>query len=275
MKCIKNINNNICLCLDSKGRDVIAFGKGIGFIKPPHDIPLDKINRTFYNIKNSDFEALKDIPIEVINIAIDIIDKASLELDARYPSSAIFAMADHINFAIKREDENIYLDMPIIQDLKQLYPREMNYASNVLKYINNNLHVDLKPTEIGNLALHLINDREIPAKAVQDTTEIIEKCTQIVEKTIGIKIDRNSFNYSRFATHFDYMVKRVRESKQATLLDGDMYKMLINKYPINYDAVEQIQKFLLKNQKINLDDGEKLYLLIHINRLCDRENQKV
>lgn len=36
MRVVKNINNNISLCLDSHNNEVIAFGKGIGFMKPPY-----------------------------------------------------------------------------------------------------------------------------------------------------------------------------------------------------------------------------------------------
>ena len=50
MKVIKNINNNISLCLDSRNNEVVAFGKGIGFTKPPYDVPLSKIDRTFYDV---------------------------------------------------------------------------------------------------------------------------------------------------------------------------------------------------------------------------------
>lgn len=273
MKCIKNINNNICLCLDSKGREIIAFGKGIGFIKPPYDIPLSKINRTFYNIKDADFEAMKNIPVEVINIAINIIDKASIYLNAKYPSSAIFAMADHINYALKRANENIYLDMPIVQDLKLLYPKEMELAVNTIDYINKELNANLLRNEIGMIALHLINDREVVVKEQQNTEEIIEKCTHIIEEKVNIKIDKNSFNYSRFVTHFDYMLKRIKESKQATMLDKDVFKMLIEKYPENYKAAKCIQEILFENENLRLNDGEMFYLLIHINRLCEREKQ--
>ena len=31
MKVIKKINNNVALCLDGNQRELIAFGKGIGF----------------------------------------------------------------------------------------------------------------------------------------------------------------------------------------------------------------------------------------------------
>ena len=46
MKVIKNINNNISLCLDSRNNEVVAFGKGIGFTKPPYDVPVHSVTLT-------------------------------------------------------------------------------------------------------------------------------------------------------------------------------------------------------------------------------------
>ena len=42
MRVIRNINNNVALCLDGNGNEVVAFGKGIGFKKPPYDRALSK-----------------------------------------------------------------------------------------------------------------------------------------------------------------------------------------------------------------------------------------
>ena len=50
MKVIKNINNNVSVCLDGDGYEVVVFGSGVGFVKPPSEIPLEKIQRTFYDI---------------------------------------------------------------------------------------------------------------------------------------------------------------------------------------------------------------------------------
>lgn len=47
MKVIKNINNNVSLCLDSKGNEIVAFGKGLGFIKPPYEIDLKRSRERF------------------------------------------------------------------------------------------------------------------------------------------------------------------------------------------------------------------------------------
>ena len=49
MKVIKKINNNVALCLDGNQRELIAFGKGIGFKPIPYELTdLSVIERTYY-----------------------------------------------------------------------------------------------------------------------------------------------------------------------------------------------------------------------------------
>ena len=50
MKVIKNINNNVAICVDDNGHEVVAMGKGIGFSKPPYEVDLSKIDRTYYSL---------------------------------------------------------------------------------------------------------------------------------------------------------------------------------------------------------------------------------
>ena len=46
---------------------------------------------------------------------------------------------------------------------------------------------------------------------------------------------------------------------------------MITKYPDINVCVEKISKYLNDEYSINLNDEEKLYLMLHINRLCSRE----
>ncbi|RRF91978.1 MAG: hypothetical protein DUD31_08135 [Coriobacteriaceae bacterium] len=43
MQVVRNINNNVALCLDSQGNELVAFGRGIGFRKPPYEVELSRI----------------------------------------------------------------------------------------------------------------------------------------------------------------------------------------------------------------------------------------
>ena len=64
MKIIQNINNNVAICLDDNNHEVVAFGKGIGFRKPPYEIELSQIDRTYYNLSSHYIALLDELPEE-------------------------------------------------------------------------------------------------------------------------------------------------------------------------------------------------------------------
>lgn len=48
MEVYKKINNNVALARDAKGRELVVFGKGIGFVSMPYELTnLSCIQRTF------------------------------------------------------------------------------------------------------------------------------------------------------------------------------------------------------------------------------------
>lgn len=54
MEVYKKINNNVALARDAKGRELVVFGKGIGFASMPYELTdLSRIQRTFYDVKRS------------------------------------------------------------------------------------------------------------------------------------------------------------------------------------------------------------------------------
>lgn len=271
MKVIKNINNNVAHCSDSKGREVIVFGKGIGFFKSGEEIPLNRINRTFYNIKDAEYGVLRTIPTTIINTAIYIVDYVSEELSVVFPSSMALVLADHLQFAIQRKDENIYLAQPLIQDMMQLYPDEMRCAMNSLEIIKKMTGQTLPRMEAGTLAMHFINDRlQLKKFDKIDTVAMTEHCTKIIESKFGLTIDRESFNYSRFVTHLDYLIRRVLQNDQIVSQNETLYEEMIAKYPNTLKSVNAINDYIIKKIGVSLNKEELLYLVIHINRLVSR-----
>ena len=270
MKVIRNINNNVAQCIDAKGREVVVFGKGVGFYKDGEEIPLDKINRTFYNIKDTDYGIIRSIPTVVINTAIYIIDYASDRLSLTFPSSSAIALADHLQFAIERKDKNIYLPQPLIQDIMQLYPDEMNVAMDALDMIRKMTGTKLPRQEAGTIALHFINDSIKEEKQEFDTVRYIEEISEIIEKQFEIKIDRNSFNYSRFVTHLDFLIRRLINNEQIDTQNKEIYEQVKVQYEDSVRCAEKIKEYLSDRFRIIISDEELLYLSIHINRLISR-----
>jgi beta-glucoside operon transcriptional antiterminator len=271
MKVIKNINNNIAHCVDSKGREVVAFGKGIGFFKPDEEIPLNRINRTFYNIKDTDFGLIRQIPTVVVNTAIQIIDEVSDKLNVYYPSSKAISLADHLQFAIERKDQNIYLQGPLIQDIRMLYPDEFALAEKSLKTVEEMTGVRLPRPEAGTLALHFINDRiQADAPSKSPTDEAIERCTETIEQHFDLKIDRGSFNYSRFVTHLDYLIRRLSRNEQIESSNLEIYEQLEKDYPQSFACANKLASYVKEYSGIEPNKEEIMYLVIHINRLISR-----
>lgn len=122
MKAIKKLNNNAVVCVDGKGRELIAIGKGIGFGEIPREISIDNIERTFYDMKYSEQNILKDLPVDVVIFTADLMDIVKSELSYELNPNAALVMADHIAFAIDRATQNISVKMPLLYDVQQMYP---------------------------------------------------------------------------------------------------------------------------------------------------------
>ena len=278
MKAIKKINNNVAVCLDSKGREVVAFGKGIGFPTMPYEIDdLNKINHTFYNMDESYFDLIHEIDMEIIDISAKILEHACTMMNCNLESSALLGLADHINFAIDREKKNVKIRFPFIEDINQFYPEEMKIAKRSLKYINSYYDIHLDDDEAIGIAMHLINvTKNSNVDEIQNVNEkqIIDDITNIVSFHFQMDIDRNSINYARFASHVVYMLKR---KNYAIVVDSDnkkLYTITSQTYPKIKDCVEKIAEYFFKTLQWQLNEEEKLYLMLHMNRLTIRESNK-
>ena len=273
MKIVRNINNNVSLCKDSKNREVVIFGKGVGFLKVNEEVPLSKIERTFYNVNKNYLDVIASLPENVIEVSSRIIDMANIKLNTSYKSNVVLSLADHINYAIQRKQNNISIKLPLIYEIRYLYPKEIEIGIDAVKLISNELHVDLPSDEAAGITLHLINygttNNPIDEK---NEEKIIANCTKLIEDEISIKIDRSSFNYFRFVSHLHYLFSRTNEQMNSD--NEQIYKMLKNKFTDTdiYDCAIRIRDYLCKTLDFKLNDEELLYLMIHINRLCLRED---
>lgn len=120
----KKINNNVAVCRDNNGRELIAFGKGIGFPKTPYTITdLRKIERSFYNVSSQYVSLLNDIPYEVIRFTAVQLHAVHDELPFDTGSNLVFTLADHIAFAIERAQKGIYVRLPSVYKLELIWQR--------------------------------------------------------------------------------------------------------------------------------------------------------
>ena len=273
---VKNINNNVALCLDSKGQEVVVFGKGVGFLKPPSEVPLSKIQRTFYDLNRKFLPLLDDIPLDVIDFTSRQVAQIRGKLPYETNANLIMTLADHLAFAMTRAKKGIYTPMPSIYEMEQNYPVEVEIGRQIVKAMEQAFHVKLPKGEVQGVAMHFINASLGSPSSGQLTAEeeyetILERMTQIVEHALQITIRRDTFNYARFATHVQYLLKRVQADSPIDSDNLQMYASIRDEYKDVSACVDQIHEYLQRNWSIDLSEEEKLYLIMHINRVISQE----
>lgn len=274
MKAIRKINNNVALCLDQKGNELIAFGKGIGFPQMPYEIEdLSRVERTFYHVSDDMASLLADLPQEYLEEAVRISDYAAQKLPSLEGSRLVFALADHISFAIERTKKGIFVRMPGAGALKASYPKEMETAEEIRKYLNQRFQVKLPKDETVSLCMHLMEAESAvnePQSEI-DPYEASEEIIQTVEDVFGMKIRREGFNYGRFLTHVEYLVQRKENRKPVSSDNEKLYASQKEENPLAWQCVQKVKESFARKYDWKLDDEELLYLILHINRLTSRE----
>ena len=274
MRVLRTINNNVVICLDNNENEVVAFGKGIGFKKKNNDIiELSKIDRTYYKVKTEYVDMIAHISQDILDVSIKIIDYCRSHLKKTINPNVIFTLADHINFAIKRYEENIDISLPIFKDVEHLYENEYAVGLFGLHTINKMLSESSPEVEAGMIALHIINaEISVGRNEEKRNEDMIQDIIKIIEQYLKINIDKNGFNYSRFVSHMNYLFKRGKKGKYIFSKNSEMYDTLIKCYPKTNRIVEKITIYLEDAMKCVLTDDEKIYLILHVNRLCTRED---
>lgn len=278
MKVIKRINNNTVLCMDSRGRSVVAFGKGIAFAAPKgeDELPLSAIERTFYNIDEHYLALLDEIKPEVLSIAADVVEAAKPSLPYQLSPNATLALADHIAFALQRQRTGMVVRMPISYDVKQMYPIEHQAGVFALNLISHQLHIELPREEVTGIALCLVNAASGPTgtdahapKTVGDDT-VIDNIIECVERRYQTKVDRDGFEFARFATHVHYLLDRIHSGAEGLPGESGLYESARSADSEASGCVDEICELLERAFSCTVSDDEKLYLILHVSRVAHR-----
>ena len=263
------------MCVDSKGRSVVAFGKGIAFAidKETGDLPLTAIERTFYNVDEHYLALLEELSPDVLAVSADVIEAADLELPYELNHNAVLALADHITFALHRERKGIHIQMPLAYDVAQLYPVEYKVGEYAVTQIARKLDVDLPKTEIVGIALCLVNasatpdDEGLTAEQAVEDDAIVSDITRIIERTYDIEVDRSGFEFARFATHMHYLLDRLRTGEPMNTEGAELYDVVRAQSERGAACLDKACERLGKTFSQPISDSEKLYMLMHIMRI--------
>lgn len=273
---IRRINNNVALCQDAHGRELIALGKGIGFGEMPKELPLSQIERTFYDVDDRYQPLLVELPSEVLEFAGHIVDIARNELPYELNPNAVFTLADHLHFAMERARQNIQVKMPLAFDVEQMFPKEYRIGQHTVRRIRKDFMIALPEMEAVGIAMNLINNRlapqqESPSVNADGDEKMLDDITELIENQFHILVDRSSFNYSRFATHLQYLFQRIHAGKAINSDNLLVYASLQEEFPHIANCVDRIAAHIKDVWGWDLTREEKLYLILHVNRICIKE----
>lgn len=269
----KIFNNNAVVAKDCANREIVAMGCGIAFKMNIGEV-LDesKIEKTFILKEKEASERFKllleDVDSEIVSLCYDIIEYAKNLLDVELNDYVYVTLTDHINNAIKLQKEGFNRPNIIIWEIKKFYPKEFSVGEKALEFIIDELEIDLPEDEAGNIALHLINAQvNKNSDKVQDVakqTKMVQDILNIVRYTYNISLDEKSLSYGRFVTHLRFFFQRLnRKDKIESESDDFLLMQVKSKYKDAYNCMLKIEKYL----NVELDDEEKLYLTLHVQRI--------
>lgn len=279
MKILRILTNNAVVVLGENHKEQIVCGKGIAYKKRPgEDIDASLINQVF-SLQNEDMnikfqQLLLDIPIEEINIADEIINQGKMTLGKKLDDSIYVSLSDHIHMAIHRYLDGIMIKNALLWDIKQFYADEFMIGIKAIEMIDEKLGVKLPKDEAGFIALHFANASlhdGVGNKDIYKITRIMQEILNIIKYTYRVDFDIDSVYYYRFITHLKFFAQRlVNGTIYQDNKDSELYDAMKIKNPIESNCVNKIADFINGKYSYILTDEEKLYLLIHLKRVMEK-----
>ncbi len=274
MKILKVINNNIVSALDNNGEEIIVMGKGLGFhAKSGKIITEDKIEKVFRLNSQSETgkfqELLKAMPMEHIEISVEIIEYAMGILKNRLNPNIYITLTDHIDFAISRMKDGMGFPNPLMWEVKTFYPSEYLIGEYAVGLIRKELGVQFNQDEAASIALHLVNaEYNTDMSNTMKITSTIREVLEIVEAHIGMKLDEESIHYSRLVTHLKFLVQRVFSKQLLNDGEEELAQMIQRMYPSEYECSQKVVDYIRdKYQIYEISQDEMTYLAVHIRRI--------
>lgn len=273
MKILRIFNNNVVLARDESGRDLILTGRGLGFqARPGQEVDRTKVVREYVAVDGPDAghlaHLLSEIPPEQVRLVSAALTEIGLGKLAANPALVI-ALADHVNFALRRVSADTPLEYPLLAEVKNLYSTEYAQAQALLAAINVHATPTLPPVEATALALHLVN-AGFAAGDLSYTytmTGVIQQLVSVIEQTFDITLDHGSVNVGRFVTHLRYLFVRIHQHRQLDGTASAVGTAIREAYPRATECAQRVAGLIELRLGSELTQDEVSYLALHMARV--------
>mgnify|MGYP003429676227 FL=1 len=269
----KVINNNVVTAIDEANQEVVLMGKGIGFqTKPGNEIAKSKIEKKFVLSDKAEVgkfeEVVSAIPLEHLDVCIEIINYAKEVLGKRISSSIYISLTDHINFALERYKTGIVFDNPLAQEVKSFYRNEYLVGEYAVAMIERKLGIKLPADESASIAMHFLNaEYNTVMSDTMHITTLIREILELIEETVKKPLDNTEINYSRFVSHLKFFAFRMFSGEEIIKQDEEYNNMVISLYPKAFSVVEKVAYYKKKKYNYSMAVEERVNMTIHIRRI--------
>lgn len=272
----KVLNHNAVIGIHgSTNQEFLIMGKGIGFGRKVSERIEARSEDTVYSLMESTergdarvlVNSIDPIYLEIANEVLDAAEQIFKTIDR----NVLFPLADHIEYAVKRIQNDEQISNPLTDDIRLLFHVEYQVASVVRGIIRKKLNIEIDDDEIGYIALHIhsaIQDEKV-SQAMQ-MARAVRECISLVEQEIGKPIDILSLSYNRLMNHVRAMVARVVNQEQLKLNMNDYISV---KFPQSFQTAARICDQVGTTLKCPLEEVEIGYLAMHIERVRYDESE--
>lgn len=274
------LNNNVVIVLDENNNEKVVCGKGIAYSKKKGDkIDISKINKTFVlkdaNVNEHFKQLIKEIPLEYVNFTDEIIHFIYVTLHKKINENLLVSLSDHIYTMIQRVKRGVNIRSTLTLDIKRFYREEFDIALQILDMLEDKFKVNLPEDEAVFITLHIVNAsiEDTDTKQIIEIMQTMKILSNIVKSFFDIEFNKDSVYYYRFMTHIKFFSHRLMNNNNNTLIEKDnseLFDKICTDYSKSALCVEKIATFLNDKYHYNITKEEKLYLIIHIERVVSK-----
>lgn len=270
-KTIKSLNNNCVLSVyTDTNKEVILLGKGIGFGKSfNQEIKInDQIK--VYELNNAKENLSVETVLATDPLFIEISDAILIETEKTFGfvnKEIILALADHIQFAIKRMEAKMEIANPFANDTRLLFPKEYEVALKAKKIIKGRTSHTINDDEVAFITLHIhlgINTKNTRMDTLLQIQYIIKDNIELMKNKLGFSIDEKTIFYARLLNHLKFLILRVENDEK---LDINLNDYVEHSFPDSYRVSKKICLEFEKVFNKKILEAEVGYLAIHLERI--------
>lgn len=280
MKIIQSLNQNAVLVRNLNNEEVILTGRGIGFGKKVGDaVDESKISKVYQCEYTSEqkiiVDAIKEIPEDILLVTEDLLNHVETMLGEQFIPFTSITFASHLFHALNRSKENNQSNLALQSEFKHIFPKEYQAAIFSINYLKDKYDLYLDDLEVSFLILHFLNGskKATNLSTMLEIGKIIGEIINIIEENLPGPLDKENLFYDRFILHLRYFLMRKMNGHASNDSQmGELYQFVSQKFDKAQEIVEMVCRLLAKDYDMMVEDSEKLYLTLHIQRLIDELN---